>query len=108
MSGATSLDAIFSQSEVSVKKMQNEWHRAFIAINETLGGLEDKKARAERGEKVFAGADPTMMGGGGGLTPKGKKNLIIAAIVVVIVGLLAAIPQVRDIYVDSFRQVFGM
>ena len=53
VSGATSLEAIYSQSEVAVKKLQQEWHRAFIAINETLGSVDDKRARAEAGEKIF-------------------------------------------------------
>lgn len=53
MAGATNLEAIHSQSEVSVKKLQNEWHRAFITINETFGMLEDKRARVLQGEKVF-------------------------------------------------------
>ena len=39
VSGATSLEAIYAQSEVALKKLQTEWHRAFIAINETLGVL---------------------------------------------------------------------
>lgn len=53
VSGATSLEAIYSQSEVAVKKLQQEWHRAFIAINETLGSVDDKRSRAEAGEKIF-------------------------------------------------------
>jgi hypothetical protein len=67
VSAATSLEAIYSQSEVSVKKMQQEWHRAFISINETLGLLEDKKARAEAGEKINV-----MSVGEGGLMSTGK------------------------------------
>jgi len=66
ISGATNLEAIYSQSEVAVKKLQNEWHRAFISINETLGTLEDKKARAEAGEKVMIGNLGMEMGGKGG------------------------------------------
>ena len=42
VAGATSLENIFSQSEIAVKKLQGEWHRAFISINETLGGLDRK------------------------------------------------------------------
>ncbi len=82
VSGATSLEAIYSQSEVALKKLQTEWHRAFIAINETLGVIEDKKGRAERGEKVFVFAQDTAVGGGGGgITPM-QKNLLIAVVVI--------------------------
>jgi hypothetical protein len=66
VSGATNLEAIYSQSEVAVKKLQTEWHRAFISINETLGSLEDKKRRAEMGEKIYLGPGPGEVGGGGG------------------------------------------
>lgn len=82
VSGATSLEAIYAQSEVALKKLQTEWHRAFIAINETLGVIEDKKGRAERGEKVFVFAQDAAMGGkGGGVTPM-QKNLLIAVVVI--------------------------
>lgn len=87
VSGATNLEAIYSQSEVALKKLQTEWHRAFIAINETLGVLEDKKARAEAGEKVFI-QSPEMGAaavGGGGMDPATLKTIgIIAAIIAVI------------------------
>ena len=53
VSSATSLESIHAQSEVAVKKLQTEWHRAFISINETLGSIENKKQRAEAGEKVY-------------------------------------------------------
>jgi len=66
VSGATNLEAIYSQSEVSVKKLQTEWHRAFISINETLGVLEDKKRRAEAGEKIWVMPTDAVGGGGGG------------------------------------------
>jgi len=55
VSGATSLESIHSQSEVAVKKLQNEWHRSFISVNETLGNLEDKHKRAMAGERVMVG-----------------------------------------------------
>lgn len=87
ISGATNLEAIYSQSEVALKKLQTEWHRAFIAINETLGLLEDKKMRAEAGEKVFvATADMTRgPGAGAGIDPGTLKTIgIIAAIVAAI------------------------
>ncbi|MCC6794093.1 MAG: hypothetical protein IT366_03165 [Candidatus Hydrogenedentes bacterium] len=55
ISSATSLENIFAQSDVAVKKLQNEWHRSFITVNETLGNLEDKHKRAEAGERVNVG-----------------------------------------------------
>jgi len=82
VSGATSLEGIYSQSEVALKKLQTEWHRAFISINETLGILEDKKARAERGEKVFVPTQDMMAKamGGGGMNQNTKTLLIIIAV----------------------------
>lgn len=55
ISSATSLESIFAQSDVAVKKLQSEWHRSFITVNETLGNLEDKHKRAEAGERVNVG-----------------------------------------------------
>lgn len=86
ISGATSLEAIYSQSEVAVKKLQQEWHRAFIAINETLGSVDDKRARAEAGEKIFmapvGGAMPVAVGEG--MSKNAKTVLILFAILVAI------------------------
>ena len=86
ISGATSLEAIHGQSEVAVKKLHGEWHRAFISINETLGTLEDKLARAEAGEKLMMA--PGMGGGGGGGGFALGKN---ATVVLVLFGILALI-----------------
>jgi len=87
VSGATSLEAIYAQSEVALKKLQTEWHRAFISINETLGVIEDKKSRAERGERIFVATQDMMGGGGGGgggggMSPNTKTFLIIGAVIV--------------------------
>ncbi|MBN2307406.1 MAG: hypothetical protein JXR94_00455 [Candidatus Hydrogenedentes bacterium] len=105
ISGATNLESIYSQSEVAIKKLQNEWHRAFISINETLGGVEDKRARAEAGEKVFVGtaaADAVT-----GMSSKAKKNLMTVVIILALLGVLALIPPVREAYLDALRQ-FGI
>lgn len=108
VSGATSLEAIYSQSEVAVKKLQTEWHRAFITINETLGALEDKKARSEQGEKVFL---PTSMdaapvrGGGSG---KGLKTFLIIVVVIAVVAAVMMFTPIGAVYRDSIRQMFGI
>jgi len=109
VSGATSLENIYAQSEVSIKKLQTEWHRAFISINETLGVLDDKRARAEAGEKIFVmdASGAGGGGGGGGLSPGAKKNLIIVVVILAILGLMFAIPPVRDIYLNALRD-FGI
>lgn len=86
VSGATSLEAIHGQSEVALKKLHGEWHRAFININETLGMLEDKKARAEAGEKLMIGSAVQGGGGGGGFT-LGKN----ATVLLVLFGIFALI-----------------
>lgn len=109
VSGATNLESIYSQSEVAVKKLQGEWHRAFISINETLGGLEDKKARAETGERIFLESSSGLMGagsgGGGGLSDKAKKNLMIAAGVVIVVIIMVAVPPIRNMYVEAWNSL---
>lgn len=109
VSGATNLESVYSQSEVAVKKLQGEWHRAFISINETLGAIEDKKARAEAGEKVFL--DPTMAtgggggGGGAGLSEGTKKTLQYLAIAVVIILIAVLVPPVREYFLQGFRDI---
>jgi hypothetical protein len=115
ISSATSLEAIYSQSEVAVKKLQNEWHRAFISVNETLGGLEDKRNRAQHGEKIWlpppgGGAGEGGGGGrrgGGGMSPAAKKNIMILLIVLVVLGIMLGVPQIRNLYVSSFNSFFG-
>lgn len=57
ISGTTSLDAVYAQSEVAVKKLMTEWHRAFININEAVGDIDDKRRRAVLGEKVMIGGN---------------------------------------------------
>jgi hypothetical protein len=109
VSGATSLENIYAQSEVSIKKLQTEWHRAFISINETLGVLDDKRTRAESGEKVFVmGASGAGDGGGGGgMSAGAKKNIMIVLIIVGIQAAMFLIPPIREMYLGAFRQ-FGI
>ena len=87
-----------------MKKLMTEWHRAFISINETLGGLEDKKARSEAGEKVFVGALMAQTGGGGGMSPKAKNNLIVLILIIVVVGVVGYF--FGDVWISSFQQLF--
>lgn len=104
---STNLESIYSQSEVAVKKIQSEWHRSFISINETLGQIEDKKARAEAGEKFELDPTASIKTGGGGMSEKAKKNLIIFVVVAAaLVGVFLFTP-VGDMYKDSFNDLFG-
>lgn len=108
VSGATNLESIYAQSDVSIKKLQSEWHRAFISINETLGVLQDKKARAEAGEKIFimpvGGAGAV---GGGGMSDKAKKNLMIVAAVIAVIAIMYFVPPIRNLYVQALKD-FGI
>jgi len=107
VSNATNLETIYSQSEVAIKKLQNEWHRAFISINESLGALEDKKARAEGGEMVSAGAIQSVgaVGGGGGMSEKAKKNLMIAVVIAAILGVMIGVPGIRNTYIETLQDL---
>lgn len=107
VSGATSLEQIYAQSEVAVKKLQSEWHRAFISINETLGSLEDKKGRAEAGEKIFIAhamqAGQIKSGGGGGST----GTIVVIVIIVIVIALLMMFTPLGDVYMSSLKSVTG-
>lgn len=107
VSSATNLETIYSQSEVAVKKLQAEWHRAFISINETLGGIEDKKARAEAGEKIMLetniGNQPMKSAG---MSQGTKTALIIVAVAAVAAGLFFFTP-IGDTYREAFADIFG-
>ncbi len=107
VAGATNLEAIFSQSEIAVKKLQGEWHRAFISINETLGGLEDKRSRVLGGEKVFVGGLDSPAAGGRGMSDKAKKTVIIIVVVLILIGIMAGVPQIRQMYMDAYQDLFG-
>ena len=99
VSGATNLESIYGQSEVAVKKLQNEWHRAFISINETLGLLEDKKARAEAGEKVMVGAGPEQV-------KTGKKFPVKS--VLIVVGILVVLAVMLVLFKDQYESMLGI
>lgn len=106
VSSATNLESIYGQSEVAVKKLQTEWHRAFISINETLGGVEDKKARAEGGEKISIQDGIGQGGGGRGMSEKTKKNILILVGVIIVIGVMAGVPQIREMYIRTWNDLF--
>lgn len=109
VSTATNLETIYGQSEVAVKKLQTEWHRAFISINETLGAIEDKKSRADGGEKIFlepmGGAGPVSSGGGG--IPQGVVVGLIVVAVIAGIGALLFLTPLGETYLDSFKDLFS-
>ena len=107
VSGATSLENIYAQSEVAIKKLLTEWHRAFISINETLGVLEDKKMRAESGEKIFVMSSGGAVPGtsGGGLSDTAKRNLMIVGAIVIVIGVVWFVPPIRNIYIEALVQL---
>ncbi|MBI2424463.1 MAG: hypothetical protein HYV27_16655 [Candidatus Hydrogenedentes bacterium] len=111
VSGATNLEAIYSQSEVAVKKLQTEWHRAFISINETLGTIEDKRSRAEAGEKIFIAPGMGEMakggkGGGGGKVSSGTKTVLI--LFAVLGGIVAFIVINPGGMANMWRDAIGL
>ncbi len=109
VSGATNLETVYAQSEVAVKKMQGEWHRAFISINETLGAIEDKKARAEAGEKIFMDSMVAQGGGGGGggggLTESQKKSLQVLVALIAVAAVIAFVEPVREYFLQGLRDI---
>lgn len=109
VSGATNLETIYAQSEVAVKKLQTEWHRAFISINETLGSLEDKKHRAESGEKIFLapglGQAPTAVGGGGGKT---GTTIALVLVGLLVVGAVLYFTGLYTLWTDAMYNLFGI
>ena len=108
VAGSTNLESVYAQSEVAVKKLQGEWHRSFISINETLGALEDKKARAEAGEKIVTDDMVTRGrggGGGGGISEGQKKTLTFIAIAIAAIAIGWFVPPVHDYFVQGLRDV---
>lgn len=107
VSTATNLESIYAQSEVAVKKIQSEWHRSFISINETLGQIEDKVARAGAGEAVALDAHVVGSGKSGGMSEKAVKNLVIFIIVVAALVAVVMFTPIGDMYRESFEDFFG-
>ena len=103
---STNLETIYSQSEVAVKKLQGEWHRSFISINETLGQVEDKKARSETGEKISLDVVQAAAMNTGGMSSKAKTNLVIAVLVIAGLAAAAVFTPLGEMYNHSHRDLF--
>ncbi len=105
VSQAISLDAAQSSSDVAMKKMENEWHRVYISINETLGALENK--REELAKVTAFGAAMASF----------QKNvlqntsvivlLVVIGIAVVVFLAWRANPRMFDGITGWYRGLFG-
>lgn len=103
----TSLESIHGQSDIAVKKLQSEWHRAFISLNETLGAMEDKRNRLLAGEKVFVGVDNPGAIAKGRMSESTKKTLIVIVVVIIIMAVMFFVPPIRNMYKEAFNDLFG-
>jgi len=83
---AISLDSLRSSSDVAMKKIENEWHRAYIAINETLGVLQNR--RQEMATKTQFDAFMENLKSGAG-----SKGFMTVAVLVAIVVILVMLKQ---------------
>ena len=105
VSGATNLEAIYGQSEVAVKKLQTEWHRAFISINETLGSVENKKSRADAGEKIeLREPGVVALASGAGMSSGLKTGLIVIAVAAGL-GALYFLTPMGEIWTNAFKDL---
>ena len=100
---AISLDSLRSTSDIAMKKMENEWHRAYISINETLGVLENRREEmADKGhiEMFF----DNLKGGGTG------KTVMIVVVIIGIVGVLIMLKQMGmlDGFFRWYKSMLGM
>jgi len=105
VSQAISLDGVQSSSDVAMKKLENEWHRAYISINETLGALENRREEM---------ASVTSLGAAMHNFQKnvlGNKNvmalLIIIGIAVVIFVLYRVNPGMFQGFVKWYKNLLG-
>ncbi|MBP8131295.1 MAG: hypothetical protein KA184_17075 [Candidatus Hydrogenedentes bacterium] len=107
VSQSTSLESIYGQSDVAIKKLQTEWHRCFISINETLGALIDKKQRAEAGEKIYIA---TTIGAEGPMKASASTETVLWVVgTIVVVGVVigvAAVTGMLQAWWDMVSQLF--
>lgn len=105
VSQAISLDAVKSSSDVAMKKLENEWHRAYISINETLGSLENKR------EEMAAVTSFSAAMGNFQKNVLGNKNvmalLIIIGIAVVIFVLYRVNPGMFEGFIKWYKGLLG-
>ena len=87
VSQATSLDSIRSLSDIAMKKLENEWHRAYISINQTLGMLENKREELAN-TSAFSAAMANFK-----KNVLGNKLAVVVLIVVVLVGVYFLLPE---------------
>ena len=100
---AISLDSMRSSSDVAMKKMENEWHRAYISINETLGVLQNRREEmADKGQ--FEAFMDNLKGGGTG------KTIMSVAVIIGIVVVLIMLKQMGmlDGFVRWYQGMLGM
>jgi len=105
VSQAISLDGVQSSSDVAMKKLENEWHRAYISINETLGALENK--REELAKVTAFGA--AMQNFQKNVLQNKNAMVFFAVIVIVVVVFMAyrANPSMFEGIGDWYRGLFG-
>lgn len=112
VSGATSLESIYAQSDVAIKKIQTEWHRSFISINETLGMLQDKKSRADAGEKIFMAPTAAEMaagaaGKGGGMDSQTTMWVFGTIALIAVGGAAAYFTGFADWWLQQVQDLIG-
>jgi hypothetical protein len=105
ISQAISLDSLASSSDIAVRKLENEWHRAYISINETLGGLENKR-EVTANKSAFSAAMENFQ-----QNILGNKAVIVVVIIVVIAGVLVLLntmfPELFSSLKDWYMGMLG-
>lgn len=103
VSQATSLDSMKALSEVAIKKFENEWHRAYLNINEALGMLESKRDQAAK-ETSFSKLGKSFSGS--------KTGVLAIVIIIVLVGagifVYKTQPDLVKKIIDSYKSAIGM
>jgi len=100
---AISLASLCSSSDIAMKKMENEWHRVYISINETLGVLQNRRQDMANKSQFEVFMD-RFKGGAGG---KGFLVLVIIVLVVVVgVGLIKM--GLLSAFTSWYKQLLGM
>ncbi len=93
LSSAISLDGVRTASDMAFKKIENEWHRAYISINETLGALENRRAQ-------IAGISQMDI-----FMQKLRRQWYMIVLVLIAAGLGAWYMADRTGFMDAFRNI---